>query len=190
MAGITRNAGLLQGVKISTAAPSDGQLLKYVNANGDWEPATVSSGGTPFIDEQDPQGSSTTGTSSDQTMYSTTLGAGVPGAGKAIAIQFAFTTGGTGTMNLYVKIGANKTGIMWQLAAGSGPYAYTVTISNLSGVQNSQFVLISGSSNTGAINNAATTLATDMSGGVAVSIIVNVANTATWKGLGWHVGLI
>lgn len=42
------NAVQLQGVNVSATPPTDGQVLKYINANSDWEPATISSS-TPNV---------------------------------------------------------------------------------------------------------------------------------------------
>ena len=39
------NAAFIQGVPVSTTAPTDGQSLVYVAAHADWEPATVSGTG-------------------------------------------------------------------------------------------------------------------------------------------------
>ncbi len=44
------NAAQLQGVPVSTTAPTDGQVLKYVAADGQWEPGTGGGGGDVTLD--------------------------------------------------------------------------------------------------------------------------------------------
>jgi hypothetical protein len=81
------SATQLQGRAVSSTAPSDGQVLKYVSANSDWEPGTSTGGG-----------SSTPGGSNTQLQYNNNGSFG--GISGITSDGTNVTLGSTGTLDV------------------------------------------------------------------------------------------
>jgi hypothetical protein len=65
----TESIDALSDVDTTTAAPTDGQVLTWVNANSQWEPADAAGGGATSIDDLSDVDTSTTAPSIGQYLY-------------------------------------------------------------------------------------------------------------------------
>ena len=143
-----------------------------------------SGGGNTTINEQDPQTSATTGTGSNQTVYTYT--ATSPGAGSCYKLSTAISSGGSGTLNILISFGGT-TDTLFSVAAGFTTLV-SVDICNKSGVQNAQWYTVDGGgAGIGGGSVVFGTFSQNWTSSQAIAILANVAATGTWQGQGWVV---
>jgi hypothetical protein len=105
--GASGNAVEIQGVPVSSTAPTDGQVLKYVAINNDWEPATGGSSGiTALTGDVTASGSGSVaatlvGTSNVESIISanTTVAGALQTSGGTMTGQFASTASYSSSSN-------------------------------------------------------------------------------------------
>lgn len=141
-----------------------------------------------FVDVQGPT-STTAGTAVDQTMYTTTVGSGVPGAGKCLVIEFSATyVSGSGSATFKLQLGVTQFSL-YAFSSLANISAHIVLCNN-AGVQNAQFGFLDGLISSGALSGSIYSSAIDLSIAQNLLLVVNAPATMSWKGNGWVVSKI
>jgi hypothetical protein len=172
-------------LQFPSVAPTNGQYLGFGAPSSNVIPVvygTPSGGGSSQLDNQAPT-SATTGNGAVQNMYTTTLASGLA-AGACVELRTTATSGGTGTFDIYLLIGATQVDLF--TVANGNVVPTNILLCNKPGVQNAQYWMLVGPSiagNNGYFGSAAINFATSQTIGFGGKI----AATGTWTGQGYQV---
>lgn len=144
-------------------------------------------GATPSsstLNKQDPQGSPTTGTGSDQTVYSYSMPGGSLASGKCLNVFFAINHN-TGTASLTAKIKFGATTVLSEGFTNTVNWSITAKVCNYAGSVTTQWGF--GPIGGGVVISVASVPAENTAAAVTILATASVANTDTWTGAGFTV---